>query len=195
VAQGATAVGFIFWPRSPRFVSVDRAAAIISQLPPHVMKVGVFVDEPLDAVRRAVEEAGLTTVQLHGNEPPTYAEAAGVPVLRATTVDEVERSGRVWPADTTFLLDAADPERRGGTGMTVNWVRAAAIARRRRIVLAGGLTPLNVAEAIATVRPFGVDVSSGVEERPGIKDGEKVTRFLLNARGAFAEDGRSAAER
>ncbi len=90
-----------------------------------------------------------------------------------------------WPPETTLLMDAADPVRRGGTGLTIDWARAAALARERRIVLAGGLTPENVGEAIRAVRPYGVDVSSGVEDSPGVKNVDKVERFLAGARGAF----------
>jgi phosphoribosylanthranilate isomerase len=126
-------------------------------------------------------------VQLHGDEPPAYADALAWPVLRAVALESAADTCTTWPADTTLLLDASDPVRRGGTGATIDWERAAPLARQRRIVLAGGLTPGNVAEAIATVRPFGVDVSSGVEDSPGVKSFEKVTQFLENARQAFGK--------
>jgi phosphoribosylanthranilate isomerase len=182
---GATAVGFVFWQKSPRYVAPERAAAIAAALPSTIARVGVFVDASVDSIRLAVDEVGLTTVQLHGDEPPAYADALGLPILRAARVEDLESSLRGWPGDTTFLLDAIDPDARGGTGSVIDWSRAAGIARQRRVVLAGGLTPDNVCEAIATVRPFGVDVSSGVEAAPGIKDPEKVTRFLANAKRAF----------
>jgi phosphoribosylanthranilate isomerase len=124
-------------------------------------------------------------VQLHGDEPPAYADALSWPVLRSVTVAELAAVAEAWPEPATLLLDAADPNRRGGTGATVDWKKAAVMARQRRLVLAGGLTPLNVGEAIATVQPYGVDVSSGVEAAPGVKDFAKVTRFLANARTAF----------
>jgi phosphoribosylanthranilate isomerase len=126
-------------------------------------------------------------VLLHGDEPPRYAAALQVPLLRAVTIDEATDVTDAWPSDTTLLLDAIDPLRRGGTGQTIDWSRAATLARRTRVVLAGGLTALNVSEAIAAVRPFGVDVSSGVEEAPGIKDSAKVARFLERAQAAFEE--------
>jgi phosphoribosylanthranilate isomerase len=187
VEHGATAIGFVFWPRSPRFVAPERAAEIVAELPSNVLAVGVFVNEPVDAIRTIAARSGIAVVQLHGDEPPAYAAAIGWPVMRAVTLDDVGDVVDAWPSDTTLLLDASDRERRGGTGQTVDWTRAAAVAERRRLVLAGGLTPSNVAEAIAAVRPFGVDVSSGVEEAPGVKDFDKVARFLAAARRAFEE--------
>jgi phosphoribosylanthranilate isomerase len=186
VQHGATAIGFVFWPKSPRCVGPERAAEIIAELPSNVTTVGVFVNEPVVGIRQVVAAAGLTMVQLHGDEPPAYADALPVPLLRSVTLDEVPDVFDDWPAGTAWLLDAADPVRRGGTGKTVDWQRAAAAARDRQVVLAGGLTPENVAEAIGIVRPFGVDVSSGVEAAPGVKDFAKVARFLENAKRAFA---------
>ena len=185
--HGATALGFVFWPHSPRYVTPERAAEIIAELPATTMAVGVFVNEAVDGIRSVVAKTGISAVQLHGDETADYAEALGWPVLRSVTVDDADATCASWPVDTTFLLDAADPVRRGGTGDTVDWREAADVARAHRIVLAGGLTPANVGDAIAIVRPFGVDVSSGVEEAPGVKNFDKVARFLENARHAFEE--------
>jgi phosphoribosylanthranilate isomerase len=185
VEHGATALGFVFWPASPRCVTPERAAEIIAELPSTVMAVGVFVNESIDGIRHVAAQARLTAVQLHGDEPAAYADALAWPVFRSVTLDTAEGACAEWAAETTFVVDAADPERRGGTGVTVDWMAAAALARGRRVVLAGGLTPANVAEAIAVVHPFGVDVSSGVEQSPGVKDFDKVARFLSNAREAF----------
>jgi phosphoribosylanthranilate isomerase len=134
-------------------------------------------------------------VQLHGDESASDAASLGVPVVRAVTLESFEASRAAWPDDTTFLIDASDPVRRGGTGRRIDWARAAEVARQSRVILAGGLTPENVAEAIATVRPFGVDVSSGVEEAPGVKDVLKMERFLARAREAAAACERHAVER
>jgi phosphoribosylanthranilate isomerase len=123
----------------------------------------------------------LTHVQLHGDEPASYGAVLAWPILRSVTLDTSAAILSEWPEETTLLLDAADPERRGGTGQAVDWAKAATLARRRRVVLAGGLTPENVEEAIAAVRPYGLDVSSGVEDAPGLKNAEKVSRFLANA--------------
>ena len=183
---GATALGFVFWPRSPRYIAPERAGDIIRELPSALTTVGVFVNETVDGIRDAVARSGVTTVQLHGDEPPAYADALGWPLLRSMTVADADDCA-AWPPQTLFLVDAADPVRRGGTGGRVDWQRAAGIARDRRVILAGGLTPANVKQAITTVRPFGVDVSSGVEEAPGVKDFAKVTAFVTNARSAFEE--------
>ena len=187
IEQGATALGFVLWPKSPRAVTVDRAAEIIAELPSHVMTVGVFVNEPVDSIRSAAEHARLTAVQLHGDEPPAYADALDWPVIRAVSVGEIDVAADAWSADTALLVDNIDPVRRGGTGGAVDWSRAAGVAKTRKVVLAGGLTPENVATAIRAVHPFGVDVSSGVESAPGVKDSDKVTQFISNARLAFEE--------
>jgi phosphoribosylanthranilate isomerase len=187
VDHGAGALGFVFWPESPRHITAERAAAIIGALPRGVEAVGVFVNEPVEGVRAVVAQTGISTIQLHGDEAPAYAEALDRPVLRAVAVDRVEQAWAVWPPGTRLLMDAADPVRRGGTGKALDWQLAAVAARGRRVVLAGGLTPDNVAEAIRTVRPFGVDVSSGVEDAPGVKNTDKVARFLASARSAFEE--------
>ena len=185
VQHGATAIGFVFWEGSPRHVTPEQAAEIVVALPAGVMAVGVFVNEPLDRICTIAAQARLTAVQLHGDEPPAYAEALAWPVFKSVTLDSAGEACRAWTPGTTLLLDAADPERRGGTGIPVDWAGAAALARVRRVVLAGGLTPANVAEAIATVQPYGVDVSSGVEQTPGVKDFDKLSRFLASAREAL----------
>jgi phosphoribosylanthranilate isomerase len=185
VRHGADALGFIFWREASRYIEPARAAEIITALPGGVTIVGVFVNEPVDGIREVVAQTGISAVQLHGDEPPEYATALGWPVLRAVNVEAAEQQCAAWPVNTTFLLDASDPVRRGGTGRLVDWDRAAVLARTRRIVLAGGLTESNVADAIVKVGPFGVDVSSGVEDAPGVKNPEKVARFLESARSAF----------
>jgi phosphoribosylanthranilate isomerase len=185
VASGASALGFIFWPRSPRYITPERVRQIVSALPADVATVGVFVDADGDDIRRTAERSGINTVQLNDESTPDVMTRIGLPVLRAVTLPSSERVAAEWPEDVTLLLDAHDPVRRGGTGMTVDWQQAADLARRRRLVLAGGLRPSNVAEAIAVVRPYGVDVCSGVESAPGVKDHDKVAQFLANARSAL----------
>jgi phosphoribosylanthranilate isomerase len=182
-SAGATALGVVFAPGSPRCVSADRARDIVEAVPADVPVVGVFVNASLEEIVAIVAHSGIRVVQLHGDEPERYAAALKMPLLRAAGVDvPIER----WPT-ATLLLDAVSGAERGGTGRRVDWTQAADIARRRKTVLAGGLTPANVAEAIATVRPFGVDVSSGVEASPGRKDHGKVTEFIENARKAFGD--------
>jgi phosphoribosylanthranilate isomerase len=186
VHQGATALGFVFWPTSPRAIDQGDAREIIAALPPDVMPVGVFVNESADRVRDVVVMTGVKAVQLHGDEAPEDFDFLECPLLRSVTLDDLDETSRGWPSETRWLLDAADRVRRGGTGVRIDWDRAAAVARQHKVVLAGGLTPSNVEEAIRTVRPVGVDVSSGVETSPGIKDFAKVSAFLTNARRAFA---------
>jgi phosphoribosylanthranilate isomerase len=185
VQHGATALGFVFWPDSPRYIAPDRAAMIVRELPPTITAVGVFVNQPVDEIARVAALAGIATIQLHGDEPAEYATTLGWPVWRAMSLADVKGTLEAWPLDTTILLDAHDPVRRGGTGQPIDWAQAADVARLRRVVLAGGLTPENVQQAIARVRPFGVDVSSGVEEAPGVKNLDKVARFLERARAGF----------
>ena len=184
--QGATALGFVFWAASPRAISPADAKSIIAALPPKVTPVGVFVNESPETLREVLSVTGVKAVQLHGDERLADVEFLECPMLRSTTLDDVAETARAWPAETTLLLDAADRARRGGTGVAIDWDKAAVAARYHKVVLAGGLTPLNVEEAIRTVRPVGVDVSSGVEASPGIKDFAKVSAFLANARRAFA---------
>jgi phosphoribosylanthranilate isomerase len=189
-SQGATALGVIFAPASPRCITPERARDIV-RAAAAVPVVGVFVNVPLHEIVATVARTGVRMVQLHGDEPESYAAALKLPLLRAAGVDVPVDS---WPT-ATLLLDAVSDAARGGTGRRVDWNRAAGIARLRKTVLAGGLTPDNVAEAVTTVRPYGVDVSSGVEAAPGRKDPEKVARFLRRAREVFARlaaDGREA---
>jgi phosphoribosylanthranilate isomerase len=170
VAEGASALGFVFWPGSPRFIDPLLAKEIVATLPPSVAAVGVFVNQPASHVNSMASLAGLSVVQLHGDEDGGAAAEMNLPVIKAVSVRDGAFPDRQWPQGVMLLIDADDPIRHGGTGMTVNWPAAAAVARRRRVLLAGGLRPDNVAEAIRSVRPFGIDVSSGVEQSPGIKD-------------------------
>lgn len=176
---GASAIGILFWPASPRFVEHERARAIVRALPPFVGAVGVFVNQVQEAAELA-PDLGLTAVQFHGDEAPDSYRGFPVPVIKAVAVrDESSREdAAAVPADVTVLLDAADPEKRGGTGRVVDWAIAAAIARSRRTILSGGLSPANVAAAIAAVAPYAIDVSSGVESAPGRKDHAKLRELF-----------------
>ena len=171
VALGAEAIGFVFWPASPRYIHPDRAREIAGRLPALVTTVGVFVDQPAAHVNGVARTVGLRAVQLHGDETPEYASRIAAPVIKAMMLGSADAA---WPDETLILLDAHDPVRRGGTGRTIDWRAAADVAARRRTIVAGGLTPDNVAEAIAQVQPFGIDVSSGVEAAPGVKDHQRL---------------------
>jgi phosphoribosylanthranilate isomerase len=183
VALGADALGFVFWPSSPRFIEPESARPIVESLPPFVTPVGVFVDQPFDYVFDVATGLRLGTVQLHGHETPE--SYAGMPcrVIKAVAVAEavdVEGLAAAVPDRATVLLDAHDPVKRGGTGRTINWERASVLARQRPVILSGGLNADNVHIAIDLVRPYAVDVSSGVESAPGVKDRDKL-RALFTA--------------
>ena len=182
VDAGATALGFVFWPDSPRFIDPYRARAIVRALPAFVTTVGVFVNQPAEFIAGVASLVPLGAVQLHGDETAGSVEKIGRPVIKALTLDIASQADRLasWPAGVTILLDAHDPVRRGGTGRAVDWEAAAVIAAERRTILAGGLTPDNIGEAIERVRPFGIDVSSGVEQSPGVKDRGRI-RALFRA--------------
>lgn len=183
VECGARAVGFIFWPRSPRFIEPEHARRIVRRLPPFVTTVGVFVNETADHINAVADLAQLGAVQLHGDEAPELLGSLERPVVKAVSSVAPDTASR-WPAETIVLVDAHDPARRGGTGARADWAAAARLAAARRIVLAGGLSPENVAHAIATVRPFGVDVSSGVEDAPGLKNRTRIRAFFEAVRQA-----------
>lgn len=187
VAAGADALGFVMYRKSPRWVEPSVARAIIADLPPFVLPVGVFVNEDAAAVRSLMDECGFTLAQLHGDESAAYCQQLGRPVLKALRVKDrgsflalAEFQGRARVRGV--LIDAFSEGAYGGTGHTVDWTLAAEAARSVPILLAGGLTPSNVAEAVRLVQPYGVDVSSGVEKSPGKKDPEKVRAFIDAAR-------------
>jgi phosphoribosylanthranilate isomerase len=180
-ALGASAIGMVFWPGSPRAVTVQQAAAVAAAVPEGVLIVGVFVDATRDAIAAVVRQVPLGAVQLHGSETPAFVESLPWPVIKALAVPSEGPLPDLAPwAGVRVLLDAHDPVRRGGTGRLVDWARAAALAATRPVILAGGLGPGTVAGAIARVRPAGIDVSSGVERAPGLKD-EARLRALFDA--------------
>lgn len=183
VSLGATAIGFVFWPQSGRYVT-PAVAASIARLVPDVVTVGVFVDSSVEEVHEVADEVGLTSVQLHGDEPDdmytqlTYSVIRAIGVKGEKTIAKVDRV----PQDVMVLLDVHDRVRRGGTGQTVDWDVAATIAAKRKIFLAGGLRPDNIAAAIRGVRPYGIDVSSGVEASPGIKEVGKLASLFAEVK-------------
>ena len=168
----------MLWPSSPRHTTVPALREIVRGLPPFITPVGVFVDPSVDEIDQAAD-AGVRLAQVHGALPVWTDGHAHLPVLRAVNFSATHPAA-IDPDvdDATVLLDAHDPVRHGGTGRTVDWTRARAVAMVRRIVLAGGLTPANVSEAIRAVRPYAVDVASGVERQPGIKDPVKLRAFI-----------------
>jgi phosphoribosylanthranilate isomerase len=196
---GAWAIGLIFHPPSPRAVGHDDAAAVVAAVRRRVEVAGVFVNAPLDEVARRADELGLTLLQLHGDEGPAYcAEAArrtGARVIKAARVRTRGDVDALGPFHTDFhLLDGHAAGRHGGTGRAFDW----SLARARRgvpLILSGGLSPGNVGEAIAAVRPWGVDVASGVEAEPGRKDPDKLDAFFAAVHDAAAAGERVAGAR
>ena len=184
VEAGADALGFVFYPGSPRFVALDAAAAIARELPPYIVRVGLFVDAPPDEVVAAVAACGLNLLQFHGEEPPDYCLQFGLMSMKAFRVRDAASLDALPNSPTdAWLLDAYVPGQLGGTGESFNWDLALQAGRYGRpIFLAGGLTPENVGEAVRRARPYAVDVSSGVEAAPGRKDHAKVRAFVSAAK-------------
>jgi phosphoribosylanthranilate isomerase len=179
---GADALGFVFYKKSPRYVSPDEAAGIVRGLPPFITSVGVFVDEEGERIKEIMAHAGLDVAQFHGSEPPEACRivSRAIKALRVKGPGDVERL-RGYEV-SAFLLDAYSPHAPGGTGEVFNWEIAREAKRLGRIILAGGLTPGNVGEAIGRVGPYAVDVSSGVEREKGVKDHEKLKLFMERCR-------------
>ena len=183
VEAGADALGFIFHRKSPRYIEPAAAKRIIATLPPLVTPVGVFVNDDVAAVRSIVDSCGLGLAQLHGDESAAYCQELGRPVMKALRLKDrgsflslAEFKGRAEVRG--LVIDAYSEKEFGGTGRVVDWTLAAEAAKAATILLAGGLTPDNVGRAIQAVRPYGVDVSSGVESSPGKKDHAKIRAFL-----------------
>lgn len=194
VEAGADAIGLVFWPHSPRAVTVERARAIGDALPPFVVRVGVFVDASRDEMARIADEARLDLLQLHGDEPPEACADLPRRALKAVRVgdgfapgDALRYEGRV----AGLLLDTKAPGAPGGTGRAFDWSLARGVREGSRfLLLAGGLTPENVRAALAAVRPDGVDASSSLESAPGKKDHARVRAFVDAVRATQAGPGR-----
>jgi phosphoribosylanthranilate isomerase len=183
IEAGADALGFVFYPLSPRHIFPELAAKIIRILPPFVQTVGLFVNEDLTTVNTIADQCGLDVIQLHGEETPGYCESVRRRVIKAFRVKDITTlDSLVQYHVASHLLDAWSPSALGGTGQTFNWEIAITAAALRPIILAGGLTPDNVAEAVRRVKPYAVDVSSGVECSPGRKDADKIRKFIIHAR-------------
>lgn len=184
---GADALGFVFYAGSPRFVDPGLVRPIIADLPPFMTTVGLFVNESPARIREIVDFCGLDTVQLHGDEQPDQCSYPPHRVVKAVRLKQQMVNSSVFAAYpvSALLLDAYVSGQFGGTGDRCDWALAALVAEQHRVILAGGLSPENVAEAIRQVHPYGVDVSSGVEIKPGQKDPLKVARFIRAAKEAL----------
>ena len=189
VDAGADLVGLIFYPPSPRYVTPGQAKAIVACLPPELPAVGVFVNESFETITAVARESGISRVQLHGNEGPELCRRLPwhcIKTFRFTDTVQPEMMPD-YPVHA-FLIEGFHGELYGGGGVKADWCRVATLHGYGRIILAGGLTPDNVREAIATVRPYAVDVCSGVEAKPGIKDAAKVRAFVRCAKSMADEE-------
>lgn len=179
VALGVDAIGLILVPASPRFVEPERAAKLRAGLPPFVASVVLFKDADAGFVQEAIDAVNPDLLQFHGSEPEDFCASFGRPYLKALAMGgkvSLPRAARSYASATGLLLDSHAPGGMGGRGETFAWRKAPAI--KKPLLLAGGLNPDNVAKGIALMRPFAVDVSSGIEARPGVKDSEKMRAFV-----------------
>lgn len=186
VDYGADALGFVFFEKSPRYITPDKAREIISRLPPFVTTVGVFVNEEAARINEIMDIAGIDILQLHGDEKPDACNICH----RVIKAFRVKNLTDLKPLEnyrcSAFLLDTYSPESFGGTGQIFNWDIAVEAKRFGRIILSGGLNPDNIEKAVMYVRPYAVDVSSGIEEDKGKKDLKKMRAFIEKAKKAFA---------
>ena len=186
VAAGADAIGFVFHPDSPRYVTPAQAEHIVAALPPFVTIVGLFVDADEQCIRATLAQVPLSLLQFHGDESEAQCRIYGRPWIKALRVQpgqNVRALMAAWSHASGILLDAYHPTQHGGTGLQFDWSlvpQSSAVP----IILAGGLTPANVAEAIRTTRPYAVDVSGGVEASKGVKDADKIEAFMAGVRSA-----------
>ncbi len=184
---GADALGFVFYPKSPRCLSYNNAANIISKLPSFILTVGVFVDEAPEKIKKIVNIARIDVVQLHGEESPEMCDIINRRIIKAFRVKSLESLDPLIHYKnkvSAFLLDTYTPNIFGGTGQIFNWDIAIDAKQFGRIILAGGLTPDNITSAVRRVRPYAVDVSSGIESEKGKKDHKKMKLFIQKAKEA-----------
>jgi len=183
VDGGVDAVGFIFYKKSPRSVTMQAVRKIVLELPPFVDSVGVFVNETAEQINKIADRCNLDRVQLHGNESPTFCKKIRRRVIKAIRVKDIQSLKKLsdYPV-SSFLLDTFSEDQYGGTGRVFDWNLAYPAKKYGPIILAGGLTPNNVRQAIQRIQPYGVDVCSGVESQPGIKDHKKMQIFLKNVK-------------
>ncbi len=183
VELGADALGFNFYPKSPRFISEEAVREIIRKLPPFFVSVGIFVNEPSEMIRKILESTGIQTIQLQGDEPPDFCSQFSQPVIKAVRIKNHDSLKAVKDYQVSaFLLDSYSPGYYGGSGKAFDWSLAVKAKKYGRIILAGGLSPDNITEAIREVKPYGVDVCSGVEREPGKKDYKKLKAFIQAAK-------------
>ena len=183
VEGGADAVGFIFYKKSPRSVTMKTVREIVLELPPFVDTVGVFVDETAEQINKIADYCNLDIIQLHGDESPTFCKKIRRKVIKAFRIKDMQSVKKLSSFQVSgFLLDTFSENLHGGTGKVFDWNLALPAKKFGPVIMAGGLTPNNVQQAVRQISPYGVDVCSGVESEPGIKDHKKVRAFLNNAK-------------
>ncbi|MDC0946991.1 phosphoribosylanthranilate isomerase [Nitrospinaceae bacterium] len=183
VELGADAVGFIFYKKSLRSVTMKTVREIVLELPPFVDTVGVFVDETAEQINKIADYCNLDIIQLHGDESPTFCKKIRRKVIKAFRIKDMQSVKKLSSFQVSgFLLDTFSENLHGGTGKVFDWNLALPAKKFGPVIMAGGLTPNNVQQAVRQIRPYGVDVCSGVESEPGIKDHKKVRAFLNNAK-------------
>jgi phosphoribosylanthranilate isomerase len=194
VAAGADALGFIFVEQSPRLVEPDRVRAMTSELPPFINRVGVFQDEEIELVEEIISYCRLSQVQLHGSESPEYCRKISAQVIKSFCLrQDTDHEELAAYGDTVsgFLLDTYHQDMAGGTGRVFDWTLVGQVKPPAPVILAGGLNPENVREAIRQVKPFAVDVNSGVEYQPGRKDTDRLKNFVQEVRKADEQAGKA----
>jgi len=182
---GADALGFVFFKKSPRYISPANAKKIIKKLPPFISTAGVFVNEDKNTIRKTVSLAGINIIQLHGEEPPAacrFPEHLVIKAIRVKSINNLEIISKYRDKVSAFLLDTYTPEGFGGTGQIFNWDIAVEAKKLGRVILAGGLSPENIEKAVRLAHPYAVDVSSGVEAEKGRKDHLKMKLFIERAK-------------
>jgi phosphoribosylanthranilate isomerase len=186
IEYGADALGFVFYPKSPRAITPEAAKSLVSMVPPFISTVGVFVDEDMSELKKTVSYTGLDIIQLHGSESPEYCNMTSK-VIKAIRVKDLADLNplKQYKSASAFLLDTYSPDAMGGTGHVFNWEIAVEAKKLGTIILAGGLNPDNIENAVKIVQPYGIDVSSGVEgKEKGSKDHDKLRLFIERARRA-----------
>jgi phosphoribosylanthranilate isomerase len=183
IAAGADALGFVFAPRSPRSLDIGLAGSLVGQVPAFVSRVGLFMDQGEEEIGRVLRSVPLSLLQFHGGETADFCRQFGLPYIKAVAMGSPDAPARIeeaYPDAAGLLLDSHGPGQAGGTGRTFDWSAIPELSLP--LVLAGGLTPANVRQAVREVRPWAVDVSSGVEDAPGEKNIEKMQRFIREAK-------------
>ncbi len=181
---GADALGFVFFKDSPRYVSPEKAISIIKNLPSFITTIGVFANEHIENIEKIVSSTGMDVIQMHGEEPPVMCKCSRriIKAIRVKSLESLDPLSKYKDMVSAFLLDTYSPNILGGTGRIFNWDIAIEAKQFGRIILAGGLNPDNVSDAVKRVRPYAVDVSSGVELKKGKKDHKKMKLFIERAK-------------